>query len=58
MRERTSVRGGTEPLPTRANANNAPLMLYNLGGGGEFAGNASNDAKLIVDVTFAVHNFE
>ena len=45
----------TEPIVTRANACNAPLVLFNTSG--EFTGNASNDAELSVEVAYRLHYF-
>lgn len=45
----------TEPIVAVATANNAPLVLS--GTSGEFAGNASNDAKLHWRCAYRVHYF-
>lgn len=45
----------TEPIVAHSTADDAPLVLANLND--EFAGNASNDAQLSVEVAYRVHNF-
>lgn len=45
----------TEPIVAASSANNQALVLYNPND--EFAGNASNDAQLSVEVAFRVHHF-
>lgn len=43
-----------DPITARANCENQPLVLHNLGAG-EFTGNAANDAVLRVKVAYRVH---
>lgn len=44
-----------DPIVAKTVAENQPLVIHNTGGA-EFAGNAANDAKLVIRTCYAVHN--